>query len=211
MILQWSRGCEAAEARAAASTRCCGCSFNGAAAAKPRKRGSWRCPPPCESTFNGAAAAKPRKRGFVGDLDRAGLPSMEPRLRSRGSRMRSKPSGAVRCLQWSRGCEAAEACRTGEGCRRHGTFNGAAAAKPRKLVVEQGSLSGIRPSMEPRLRSRGSPDKAIASIPATRPSMEPRLRSRGSSVTTSIFSVGISLQWSRGCEAAEARSLPRRT
>ena len=37
--------------------------------------------------------------------------------------------------------------------------------------------------------------------------MEPRLRSRGSSSTVKVTSVSSCLQWSRGCEAAEARSM----
>ena len=84
--------------------------FNGAAAAKPRKpeslvRRDAECRP-----FNGAAAAKPRKLG-----------------------VQAEAGGTAVHLQWSRGCEAAEARILSvalEYSRR--PFNGAAAAKPRK-------------------------------------------------------------------------------
>ena len=182
---------------------------------------------------------------------------MEPRLRSRGSRT-STPSAARNvCLQWSRGCEAAEArrirdgsehpfnlqwsrgCEAAEasrsssplpGCR---PFNGAAAAKPRKLERLGGHFERLHPSMEPRLRSRGSVqlplmqrahflpsfNGAAAAKPRKLapldqqgaklwPSMEPRLRSRGSIAPSDgghSGSKAMYLQWSRGCEAAEAR------
>ena len=145
--LQWSRGCEAAEAsgwpcRRPGHRR----SFNGAAAAKPRKHdGSWtrrgflRTGP-----FNGAAAAKPRKLGQrdVGSLRWYCRPSMEPRLRSRGSGQDTDASDALES-------------------QVSVTFNGAAAAKPRKRGDRQRD---------------GRP-----------------------------IAHGV-LQWSRGCEAAEATS-----
>ena len=158
-VLQWSRGCEAAEARLT--------ELRWDLARLPsmeprlRSRGSPRhragvagrtCP------FNGAAAAKPRK--LVG-----GLPSL---------------AGGYTGLQWSRGCEAAEAPARMSGRAKRRSFNGAAAAKPRKRRRRDDTLGRRAPSMEPRLRSRGSPTSNLDPTIHNGPSMEPRLRSRGS-------------------------------
>ena len=112
---------------------------------------------PGEWAFNGAAAAKPRKRESARTLCPRLHPSMEPRLRSRGSGRKC----AIRA--------------------RHSAFNGAAAAKPRKLVPPPRQVDPhLLPSMEPRLRSRGSLQAGLRHRCPTVPSMEPRLRSRGS-------------------------------
>ena len=135
----------------------------------------------CGSPFNGAAAAKPRKRQTV-DQVRAQL-----------------------CLQWSRGCEAAEAARARPMACRLSPFNGAAAAKPRKHRRWNFYRHCSLPSMEPRLRSRGSFFGHDNSQDNYDPSMEPRLRSRGSLCPGDARRQGdLRLQWSRGCEAAEA-------
>ena len=110
-------------------------SFNGAAAAKPRKPRVAMHSLSASRPFNGAAAAKPRKRlcGLVPLLPRH--PSMEPRLRSRGSERAADYQSGYGSLQWSRGCEAAEATlrwRPLDETKPKATFNGAAAAKPRK-------------------------------------------------------------------------------
>ena len=186
--------------------------------------------------FNGAAAAKPRKRRPTGPGDRCALPpSMEPRLRSRGSGTVTDTLSPVSTLQWSRSCEAAEAARSSGSASGSTTFNGAAAAKPRKRTRQdaghreqrpsmelrlrsRGSLKVVGltsapcvPSMEPRLRSRGSDphDERRQARMVAVPSMEPRLRSRGSRSRSVLFRLVRmpSLQWSRGCEAAEAPAL----
>ena len=195
--------------------------FNGAAAAKPRKRYVVHLQflrNGVATTFNGAAAAKPRKRRFVdGSSDeRWGRPSMEPRLRSRGSmklnvdgltdmstfngaaaakprKLDTRQAAGVACvklLQWSRGCEAAEAAMT--------------------IVARQPRCAAI-PSMEPRLRSRGSDAVYLAETPATT-RYQGLQWSRGcEAAEAGFFDIAITqratcstLQWSRGCEAAEA-------
>ena len=129
---------------------------------------------------------------------------MEPRLRSRGSVTAIALVGLAIYLQWSRGCEAAEASGWQRCARRRRSFNGAAAAKPRKRLGRVARLLHDVPSMEPRLRSRGSHQDRVLRHPRRRPSMEPRLRSRGSPAPGDTSSTGVTLQWSRGCEAAEA-------
>ena len=275
--LQWSRSCEAAEAARSSGSASGSTTFNGAAAAKPRKRtrqdaghreqrpsmelrlrsrGSLKvvgltsapCVPSMEPRLRSRGSdphderrqarmvavpsMEPRLRSRGSEVGGAArlvhaVPSMEPRLRSRGSlpaassipvyvrpsmepRLRSrgsrsacvppranppfngaaaakprKPGGAGDFLgffplQWSRGCEAAEARTRLTGQSNSTTFNGAAAAKPRKRAIESDLRPRVAPSMEPRLRSRGSFQPA----PQT---------------DTPAF-----LQWSRGCEAAEA-------
>ena len=215
--LQWSRGCEAAEAWYSPFyvEACPGEPFNGAAAAKPRKRETmtstslphqallqwsrgceaaeaprWsqaRGHPSSLQWSRGCEAAEARRSmGYHRSASAYSYPSMEPRLRSRGS-------ATVAQTRWL----------------RHSTFNGAAAAKPRKLeaaFLRSRQSRFAHPSMEPRLRSRGS-QPASARVPVSRPfngaaaakprkpggrplwpredrflvpSMEPRLRSRGS-------------------------------
>ena len=157
-------------------------SFNGAAAAKPRKPVSDGVPHAVALVLQwsrGCEAAEARL-GRGAPCGRA-RPSMEPRLRSRGSRPWTHHNHElVTCLQWSRGCEAAEARYWLRYREASAPFNGAAAAKPRKL------------------------EPAAPVVKATPPSMEPRLRSRGSASGPAVLSSPASLQWSRGCEAAEA-------
>ena len=129
-------------------------------------------------------AKPPHRRVFMQQRhDLAGLPSMEPRLRSRGSPPVVSQEPGSSALQWSRGCEAAEARYLGLTNSASPTFNGAAAAKPRKLGGVLGADDGPVPSMEPRLRSRGSLHKRRRHREELTPSMEPRLRSRGSWAT----------------------------
>ena len=155
-------------------------------------------------------------------------PSMEPRLRSRGSDGDTATCTVKRNLQWSRGCEAAEASLGGAARRRPRSFNGAAAAKPRKLVGDAsdnitgalqwsrgceaaeadnqvrvlgyvGHLQWSRGCEAAEARPTGPGDRC-----ALPPSMEPRLRSRGSASPEPATVPARTLQWSRGCEAAEA-------
>ncbi len=162
---------------------------------------------PRSSGFNGAAAAQPRNPAAVQhtstNCDRA---SMGPRLRSRG--IMSGPHGATlpRC------------------------FNGAAAAQPRNHpLITETDAHGCAASMGPRLRSRGIDLVDRVSIEVREASMGPRLRSRGigrdscghreiaqgfngaaaaqprNHLSTSLrIKAYCSLQWGRGCAAAES-------
>ena len=222
-FLQWSRGCEAAEASLLSSGASLPGTFNGAAAAKPRKQvaRSQRLPvrpPSMEPRLRSRGSTGSVLLGWVGfvlqwsrgsgEARRGPVPgrgpSMEPRLRSRGSLVIGTSPNTLTYLQWSRGCEAAEARGFGRGmnapaflqwsrgceaaeaqirgsrCWRRAAFNGAAAAKPRKQPGRRRRFDGIPPSMEPRLRSRGSLSPVVDLDVRLRPSMEPRLRSRGS-------------------------------
>ena len=175
--LQWSRGCEAAEAPGPPARMAPPTAFNGAAAAKPRKRPGRRLlrvhPRPsmeprlrsrgsdggrCRAEYHDPPSMEPRKQSRTPDGQHDRVPSMEPRLRSRGSPL---------------------VCRRPTARR---TFNGAAAAKPRKL-----ELRG-RVACPSRLQwSRGC---------------EAAEATWGNRMTDVVAH----LQWSRGCEAAEART-----
>jgi len=133
------------------------------------------------------------------------MPSMEPRLFSRGNPRALPPRGA-----------------------RAAAFNGAAALQPRKRVAPREEDVRLGPSMEPRLFSRGNRAGPPHLPRAHAPSMEPRLFSRGNragpphlprahapSMEPRLFSRGNRpkpgavprprgrLQWSRGSSAAE--------
>jgi len=168
MTLQWGRGCSAAESR-------------------PRGIGRkyWA------GRFNGAAAVQPRKDA-IGLHVRAGRQaSMGPRLFSRGKMRQGCPVVLDEMLQWGRGCSAAERRRDAFR-RRDGPsgFNGAAAVQPRK---GGGCLQ--------------------ARDDATKASMGPRLFSRGKRSACDNITAALALQWGRGCSAAESTSrappLPR--
>ena len=196
--LQWSRGCEAAEAwnmcRSPTRSSVSSTTFNGAAAAKPRKR-STGVPRSLHghSSFNGAAAAKPRKlsKGRLASVRFDELPSMEPP---------AKPAEAPLIP-----------CSGIVG--RAMAFNGAAAAKPRKHARRAGHRRQRRsaPSMEPRLRSRGSClmpvwQEVTLRIPFNgAAAAKPRKLGRQSRRDVDGRDQP-ALQWSRGCEAAEARA-----
>ncbi len=132
-LLQWGRGCAAAESHALWDIHPWPFRFNGAAAAQPRNpQQAWR-EGRRAARFNGAAAAQPRNLIWSTSADASANASMGPRLRSRGI-----PE------------------ETGIGETPHGRFNGAAAAQPRN--PRRHGLTRARwkyASMGPRLRSRG--------------------------------------------------------
>ena len=211
-----------------------------------------RCKARCRRSFNGAAAAKPRKLVYSPLVRHFPAPSMEPRLRSRGSRSPGRNVSLYAHLQWSRGCEAAEApaasCSAGSDSSFNGAaeaeklgvdpcqvvdlqwsrgceaaeagamarptsastpFNGAAAAKPRKPMGRAAGCCRTRSfngaaAAKPRKLSH----RHVSEHPHV-PSMEPRLRSRGSCEPDPYRGGRLVLQWSRGCEAAEARGFGR--
>ena len=204
VCLQWSRGCEAAEAdRHAPHAR-----DPVPPSMEPRLRSRGSLSGVTTSSFSiflqwsrGCEAAEARLRA---QCRRAFLPSMEPRLRSRGSLDVAQVFKPRVPLQWSRGCEAAEAPARSTPSAHCRAFNGAAAAKPRKLfdldlVVEPGE-----PSMEPRLRSRGSPRAAPSACSRAWTFNGAAAAKPRKQLDPDLDDGGGGLQWSRGCEAAEA-------
>ena len=203
--LQWSRGCEAAEASVQRRGPATGRPFNGAAAAKPRKPRLTSSRSTPRRSFNGAAAAKPRKHAETDVFCSALLLQW-----SRGCEAAEAYPGEnhvfdrIISLQWSRGCEAAEASMS-HARRMADSFlqwsrgcEAAEATFPFALDAQVGNLQWSRGCEAAEARG-GRPDRH-----GDGPSMEPRLRSRGSLPCRQCGGPTSRLQWSRGCEAAEA-------
>ncbi len=160
--LQWGRGSRAADALGHRSRIALRVPSMGPRLASRGCRRSWN-ESPLWKTFNGAAAREPRMRSI-------------------------SPSRSYRsmALQWGRGSRAADAGTTTFGAFAPATFNGAAAREPRMLSFLGGIFGGGKPSMGPRLASRGC-------------------RSRQSGRSSSA-----GLQWGRGSRAADAPGIRRR-
>ena len=143
-------------------------------------------PPYPQRVFMQQRPAKPRKQHADVLPDELLGPSMEPRLRSRGSLTPLNQHGA----------------ELGPSMEPRLRSRGSKSPAPNPSL-------DLLPSMEPRLRSRGSFWQWLTQGPGLLPSMEPRLRSGGSSGPAHRVAAYIILQWSRGCEAAEATACSR--
>ena len=186
-LLQWGRGCSAAEGKGLVLATTCSARFNGAAAVQPRKARRHSEKPAEAYGFNGAAAVQPRK----------------------AAKTWSRPSPPA-TLQWGRGCSAAEGrpqmlmavthewLQWGRGC---------SAAEGRCVALHR--HQPFDASMGPRLFSRGRDAGTDCGRRRGRgfngaAAVQPR-KARRASV---LASNRCPLQWGRGCSAAEGWEKP---
>ena len=132
--LQWGRGLSAAETSARRDGRATRKCFNGAAAFRPRRLGRRTQSPTRNPGFNGAAAFRPRRRTNKRSVRAAETLQWGRGLSAAETNRPCSPSRVV-VLQWGRGLSAAETPSTKRPCARRGSFNGAAAFRPRRRLA----------------------------------------------------------------------------
>ena len=136
--------------------------------------------------------------------------SMGPRLFSRGMYQGDLADQILdRELQWGRGCSAAEwRTRPAPFFAEDQSFNGAAAVQPRNGLDNRiHTFESLLASMGPRLFSRG-----MAEPPAPKPPPKSSfngaaaVQPRNGGSNLDLTNLALTLQWGRGCSAAECRS-----